>query len=392
MRRCDMAKKITKREKEIKLQKNYKPIIKVHNCVADMFESVKAIKINMKGLEEIVDLNPEEIKNRNDPSLLDLYYETMERYTNMELLKNSLNGMSKSMFNSVVFECRDLSFVDEQINNVLKEMTQKEASQFFVDLYKTIPYDLMTVCSNTIEIVSGQDTEINSIIVIDKQHMFMKEAMPLDRGDSMMSSDRGESMFSCYGMHAPDDSHHINKEVLEQQKLNGRKPVGKWEPRIALLTYLEPHPGIEGQQLFNINTTPGMHTHVMSAYNNDREKVGKVLEGDARYMLMIIARLLYILNCSNVTTRIIKPPKALNKSRVKKRKVPFFSYHTLDLYPSEENSVSTGGGGGIKGHTKRLHMRRGHIRRYKKTGKTIWINNMMVGNKKDGYVHKDYRV
>lgn len=82
------------------------------------------------------------------------------------------------------------------------------------------------------------------------------------------------------------------------------------------------------------------------------------------------------------------------KSNTKpKAKTPFYSYKELvidtkgnsgDLNDSNEHASSTTQG------TKRIHLRRGHIRRY--ADFTIWVNPCVVGDKTKGVVEKDYRI
>ncbi|WP_341326353.1 hypothetical protein [Methylotuvimicrobium sp. KM2] len=99
-----------------------------------------------------------------------------------------------------------------------------------------------------------------------------------------------------------------------------------------------------------------------------------------------ILGLLEILSCKNVVTETVQPPKALNKKRLAKGKLPFFEYKILTL-PNE--SVSNKASGGTHA-SPRVHLRRGHIRRL--PGKNIWVNATIVGNSDLGVVIKDYSV
>jgi len=92
-------------------------------------------------------------------------------------------------------------------------------------------------------------------------------------------------------------------------------------------------------------------------------------------------------NCSNVKQREHKPPKLKNESRKRKGLTPLFSYWTLELSDKQEKGLHLGG----THASPRVHLRRGHIRRLE-SGKHIWVNAHVVGNKENGMVHKDYRL
>lgn len=91
--------------------------------------------------------------------------------------------------------------------------------------------------------------------------------------------------------------------------------------------------------------------------------------------------------CGNVRSEEIKAPRFINQQRKAKGKPPLFSYHvlTVDVGVRTEHGDSKGG----THASPRQHLRRGHIRQYK-SGLTIWINSMVVGDKKLGRVDKDY--
>lgn len=107
-----------------------------------------------------------------------------------------------------------------------------------------------------------------------------------------------------------------------------------------------------------------------------------------------------MLNTKNLKTfKILEAPEKLNKKRKKNNKSPYFDYHTLDLFFSENgllrnrkqlnysevkkeiNSINL---------TKRLHTVRGHFK-VRSTG-IFWWNNYTRGNKLVGIVEKDYEM
>lgn len=95
-----------------------------------------------------------------------------------------------------------------------------------------------------------------------------------------------------------------------------------------------------------------------------------------------------VLACSNVETQENKPPRFINEKRIKKGKVPFFSYWTLHI--KQNKSVKNNEQSGTHA-SPRLHLRRGHIRRLE-GGKTVWVTHCLVGEKSTGIVQKDYLI
>ncbi len=114
-------------------------------------------------------------------------------------------------------------------------------------------------------------------------------------------------------------------------------------------------------------------------------EAGKVAEQVVRNLFPFLSAL----NCSNVK-RVEHPvPDKLQKARRKRGKMPLFSYWTLELDLSREESHSGLGGGSHA--SPRFHLRRGHARQYA-PGKWTWIQPHGVGNKKLGMIHKEYAV
>lgn len=96
---------------------------------------------------------------------------------------------------------------------------------------------------------------------------------------------------------------------------------------------------------------------------------------------------LAVLNCSNIVTRRHDPDPKLQKARAKRGKQPLFSYHTLEIDPqaSREAGVDQGG----THASPRVHLRRGHIRKFA-PGKWCWVRETIVRGITPGMVHKDY--
>lgn len=119
--------------------------------------------------------------------------------------------------------------------------------------------------------------------------------------------------------------------------------------------------------------------------------MGKVTASDELAVLQatnVVLSFLAALQCSNVIQSDLPAPKFINKSRAKKGKLPLFSYKVLTIDTKGKTEQSKAGAG--TGNTKRVHLRRGHIRRL--TDKTVWVNPCVVGDKSKGMITKDYRV
>jgi hypothetical protein len=114
------------------------------------------------------------------------------------------------------------------------------------------------------------------------------------------------------------------------------------------------------------------------------ERVNERAQQDVLALITTLA----MLECANVSTRVVEPPPAANKLRAMNCKPPHSSYHVLVL-PSS-SSEGTAGLGGTHA-PPRLHMRRGHIRRLP-AGRSTWVRPHMVGRPELGVVSKDYRI
>lgn len=114
--------------------------------------------------------------------------------------------------------------------------------------------------------------------------------------------------------------------------------------------------------------------------NKDRISLIK----DVREFLVVF---LQALNCKNIVKKENKPDEKLQKARAKRGKKPLFSYWTLELTDSKSEQGQSLGGSHV---SPRLHLRRGHPRQFK-PGEWTWVQPCVVGNKKLGMVHKDYK-
>lgn len=98
------------------------------------------------------------------------------------------------------------------------------------------------------------------------------------------------------------------------------------------------------------------------------------------------------LQCSNVieVDTLPQPTKAPSVGAKSKKKLPTFSYKELVIDTKGKVEKTVDDCGSSTQNTKRIHLRRGHIRRL--PNKTVWVNPCVVGDKTKGVVEKDYRV
>lgn len=105
---------------------------------------------------------------------------------------------------------------------------------------------------------------------------------------------------------------------------------------------------------------------------------------------------LFLLDCKNIVQETIIPPEKLNKSRIKKGKIPLFEYKILNVeLPGHKKGPYLGTG---KGSPQRVHLCRGHFKEYttekplfgRYTGRYWW--QPTVRGKGDGIIEKEYRV
>lgn len=114
------------------------------------------------------------------------------------------------------------------------------------------------------------------------------------------------------------------------------------------------------------------------------------IENEGLSQIVALFRIfLTALNCKNVEQVENIPDAKLQKARIKRGKLPLFSYWTLHVDLNRDPTKNPKNGGTHA--SPRLHLRRGHPRQYS-PGKYCWVSACAVGNKKAGMIHKDYAV
>ena len=113
--------------------------------------------------------------------------------------------------------------------------------------------------------------------------------------------------------------------------------------------------------------------------------------------LAVFESTLLFLNCKNVVVNIVNPPEKLNKKRLRKGKLPIFTYRTLHL-PSH-SVLKSGEKQESLGNHNRIHLCRGHFKVYtedrplmgRHVGMYYWEPYVRGQNKK-GVIVKDYHL
>jgi hypothetical protein len=138
--------------------------------------------------------------------------------------------------------------------------------------------------------------------------------------------------------------------------------------------------------------------HVIDRFTGERLEGEKLVaehagngyaDSEIAWSIAAIADLAYALevfSCTNVIQVEHEPPKTINRSRICKGKVPFFSWKTLHVKGETDGSGDAGGGHA----SPRLHFRRGHVRRIG-DGRRVWVRSCLVGDKTAGFAGKDYK-
>lgn len=117
------------------------------------------------------------------------------------------------------------------------------------------------------------------------------------------------------------------------------------------------------------------------------EDFGSTLIGDCK----TVAAMCTLLECNNVVYRTWPAPRKLNMKRKKRRREPFFEYKTLVIDPNKPRVVGPVLGPHRLRRSPKLHLRRGHIRRFRSGSKT-WVSPAMIGSKRRGMILKDYEI
>jgi hypothetical protein len=124
--------------------------------------------------------------------------------------------------------------------------------------------------------------------------------------------------------------------------------------------------------------------------DGDEVKTRTRLYVDTRDEVMTLVQACAVINCQNVASLDVPAPAALNKKRLAKGKVPFFSYKVLQL--SDDLKPLPGAAQGGTHASPRMHLRRGHLRSLD-SDRRVWVRPAIVNAGSDkGVADKDYGV
>jgi len=124
-------------------------------------------------------------------------------------------------------------------------------------------------------------------------------------------------------------------------------------------------------------------------------KAGGHAAVEARTKILRCASWFVVLFCAalraeGTAERVIQTASPRNSARILAGQLPIWETKTLTITLPSERVVSEYKGGTHA--SPRQHLRRGHYRHCKKSGKVVWVNQCTVGSLANGYIHKDYRV
>lgn len=142
--------------------------------------------------------------------------------------------------------------------------------------------------------------------------------------------------------------------------------------------------------------------HFVSVYGDAIPAELLFADGEVQQDLMeeitVAATVLDIINCKNVSLSPISPPERLNRSRIKKGKLPLYRYHVLTLDLDKGRKLA----GDVPKRslgTAPVHLCRGHFKEYtadqplfgRVTGR-FWWQPHARGKAQNGIIMKDYRI
>lgn len=140
----------------------------------------------------------------------------------------------------------------------------------------------------------------------------------------------------------------------------------------------------QGSAAFEFSTFLNVEKDTWTFLGKNAAPFGSVIA----YLLKQVFALAIVLDADVASAQKVDAPAKLNKKRELSGKPPLMSYHVVDLNKKRRRVIVNDGQGGTHS-SPRLHLRRGHTRTYK-TGQTIWINWMLVGDPDLGFVDKHY--
>lgn len=147
------------------------------------------------------------------------------------------------------------------------------------------------------------------------------------------------------------------------------------------------------QQRFQLVPVPFMKEKAM-----DADKLQQIIVNDVGTELATVICMCMMLNAKNLKqVQIVQAPKFLNRKRLAKGKVPFFDYHTIDVFVSDSQKLASRRlvtGDMLKTvwvkNAPGMHSVMGHMK--VRASGVYWWNPHLRGDANKGFIDKDYVV
>jgi len=172
-------------------------------------------------------------------------------------------------------------------------------------------------------------------------------------------------------------------------------PIWRWtistSPDGAIVPQLS-----EGEKGISGNIIEGPANGMLKARIMNRNVETEDIADYAFLILHMSLIAISLMNCKNVMLETVEAPEKLNKNRVRKGKLPYVRYHTLNVRPigrSVKDCRPSDNTGYIP-----LHICRGHFKDFRKKGLfgkhkgIFWWQPYARGSFGAGIVGKDYRI
>jgi hypothetical protein len=210
-----------------------------------------------------------------------------------------------------------------------------------------------------------------------------------------------------------DADHRFARELLDEFSQNAKGPAFDDAPRWiitchAICAIRDKAAAWPWVTMIAVNPTGDVCGHWMT--RTDLDARGKALQPhpfvpptmsytDTRLEEILPALLtVSLMNCSNVTQREVRPPKALDRATFKRRGIRLRSYHVLEIEPFKAASKREAGSAASISARQALNICRGHFKDYRKSGLfgkikgVFWWDQYSRGDTEAGRVIKDYSV
>jgi len=233
---------------------------------------------------------------------------------------------------------------------------------------------------------------IQSEVLLDLNPVFYKLPYPITTFEFEYSESIGyaSSVISlCFYSEYNDSREMLDKqtsykdsEYLFSMKLFNKVPngkVSKWMTVPLLLDFFKSSRIEHIIPVFKSDAFPD--TRLSLSYNADHSRMIDRVLGD-------IVNFMVLLSCKNTYIKLHGTPDKKMSNRRKKGKTVLREYRTLELDLRNKETIKYMDSNNT-GSPKRLHFRRGHIRRLQ-AGELIWVSHCLAGRKELGIIDKEY--